>query len=110
MSVAVPDVVRRYFELDAVRDIDAIVALFADDAVVVDEGERRQGTADIRAWQLGPASKYTYSTEVQEAEARGADRCVVTGVLTGNFPGGTAVLKWDFTVAGERIARLAIAP
>jgi hypothetical protein len=35
---------------------------------------------------------------------------VVTGRLTGNFPGGTAELKWDFTVAGGRIGRLIIAP
>ena len=39
-----------------------------------------------------------------------ADRFVVTGRLTGNFPGGTAELKWDFTVAGDRISQLVIAP
>jgi hypothetical protein len=35
---------------------------------------------------------------------------VVTGRLTDNLPGGTAELKWDFTVAGDRIIGLAIAP
>ena len=60
----VPDVVRRYFVLDADREIDSIVALFSDDATVVDEGETRHGTTAIRAWQTGPASRYTYTTEV----------------------------------------------
>jgi hypothetical protein len=32
------DVISRYFELDAQRDRDGIVALFADDAIVVDDG------------------------------------------------------------------------
>jgi hypothetical protein len=110
MSVALPEVISRYFEFDAQRDIHSIVALFADDATVVDEGEAREGIESIRAWQLGPASKYEYTTEVSGTQSLGADRYLVTGRLTGNFPGGTADLKWDFTVAGDLITRLVIAP
>jgi hypothetical protein len=102
--------IRRYFELDADRDIESIVALFSADATVVDEGETRHGIAEIRAWQIGPASRYTYTTEVLGMVAVTADRQVVTGRLTGNFPGGTVELKWDFTVTDGRIARLVIAP
>jgi hypothetical protein len=105
-----PDVIRRYFVLDAKREIDSIMALFSDDATVVDEGETRHGTTAIRAWQTGPASRYTYTTDVLGTDALSADRFVVTGRLTGNFPGGTAELKWDFTVAGQRITQLVIAP
>ena len=43
----VPDVIRRYFALDADREIDSIVALFTDDATVVDEGETRRGTTEF---------------------------------------------------------------
>jgi hypothetical protein len=106
----VPDVVRRYFVLDADREIEPIVALFADDATVVDEGETRHGTTAIRAWQTGPASRYTYTTDVVRTDALAPDRFVVTGRLTGNFPGGIAVLKWTFTVAGDRISQLVIKP
>jgi hypothetical protein len=109
-ALAPADLIRRYFDLDAGREIDSIVALFGDDATVVDEGETRHGTAEIRAWQIGPASKYTYTTEVLDTVALAADRYVVTGRLTGNFPGGSAELKWEFTVAGGRIRRLVIAP
>ena len=104
------EVVRRYFALDAERDVEAIVALFDDDATVVDEGETRHGTTEIRAWQLGPASRYRYTTEILGTVALTPDRYVVTGRLTGNFPGGTAELKWDFTVAAGRICGLVIAP
>jgi hypothetical protein len=106
----VPEVIRRYFVLDAEREIDSIIALFSDDATVIDEGETRHGTMEIRAWQTGPASRYTYTTDVLGTDALSADRFVVTGRLTGNFPGGSAELKWDFTVAGDRISQLVIAP
>jgi hypothetical protein len=40
MSTNLPDVISRYFERDADRDIDSIVSLFAEDATVIDEGGR----------------------------------------------------------------------
>ncbi len=105
MSTELPDVVSRYFERDGERDIESIVGLFAEDATVIDEGEERHGTAEIRAWQTGAASKYTYTTEITGAEALGPDRYLVTGRLTGNFPGGTADLKWDFSIAPAETSR-----
>ena len=110
MSTKLPDVVSRYFERDGDRDIESIVDLFAEDATVIDEGEERHGTPEIRAWQTGAASKYAYTTEITSAEALGPDRYLVTGRLTGNFPGGTADLRWDFSIAGQQITRLVIAP
>ena len=110
MSTDLPNVISRYFERDYDRDIESIVGLFAEDATVIDEGEQRQGTAEIRAWQTGAASKYTYTTEITGTEAVGTDRYLVTGRLAGNFPGGTADLNWDFTIAGQHITRLIIAP
>ena len=104
------DLISRYFGLDAQRDTEGIVALFADDAIVLDEGKTYRGTTEIRAWQLGPASRYAYSTEVLNVEASDPDRYLATGRLTGNFPGGTADLRWDFTVADDQIKRLVIAP
>ena len=110
MSLLTPDVISRYFELDAERNIDAILDLFAQDATVVDEGEARHGTAEIHAWQIGAASRYTYTTEITDTQPLGANRYRVSGRLTGNFPGGNADLKWDFTIADEQISRLVIAP
>ena len=101
MPTNLPDVISRYFERDADRDIDSIVDLFADDATVVDEGEERHGTAEIRAWQTGAASKYTYTTEITSAEALGPDHYVVSGRLTGNFPGGTGRAAARAAVAEE---------
>lgn len=75
-----------------------------------DEGETRRGLDEIRAWQLGPASKYTYTTEVTAGQALGPGHYRITGRLTGNFPGGTVDLKWDFAIDADRITHLLIAP
>jgi hypothetical protein len=104
-----PGVVGRYFELDP-EEVELFVELFSDDATVLDEGETHRGTAKIRSWRTGPATKYTYTTEVFGVESHGRDRYLVSGRLTGDFPGGTADLRWDFTLAGELIGRLVIAP
>ncbi len=101
---------QRYFAADAGRDIEGIVALFTDDAVVLDEGQTWSGPAAIRAWQNGPASRYQYTTEVAEIVSTGENSYRATGRLQGNFPGGIAQLNWDFTLADDLISRLEIAP
>ena len=110
MPANLPNVVNRYFELDADRDVDAIVALFSDDATVIDEGEARHGIDAIRSWQTGAASEYQYTTTITDSEALGENRYRVTARLEGNFPGGKDDLNYDFNVDGERVSRLRIAP
>jgi hypothetical protein len=110
MTSPVPDVIRRYFEADARRDVDGVVRLFTDNAEVVDEGESWRGASRIRAWREGPASRYEYTTELFDTKRVGTDKVVATGRLEGNFPGGTADLTWCFTIGGDLITRLHIGP
>jgi len=110
MSSPAPNVISRYFEADARRDIDAMVTLFTEDAVLVDEGKTWSGIGEIRAWREGPASRYQYTTELFDTDRTGEDEYLVTGRIEGNFPGGTAELNWRFTLAGDRIRHLHIAP
>ncbi|MFI6823312.1 nuclear transport factor 2 family protein [Micromonospora sp. NPDC050187] len=110
MDTAVPQVVQEYFDASARRDVESVVGLFAEDAAVVDESETRRGRSEIRAWQEGPASRYEYTTELRRVEPAGTDAFLVSGRIEGNFPGGTADLTWRFTLAGDRIRQLEIAP
>jgi len=108
MSTPETSVITRYFEADARRDIDAIVALFSDEAVVVDEGQTYHGSEAIRGWREGAASAYQYTTQLIDTKRFDAESYLVTGRLTGNFPGGTAELQWRFTVQNDLISRLEI--
>jgi ketosteroid isomerase-like protein len=104
-----PDAITRYFEADARRDTDAILALFTEEAIVVDEGKEHAGIDRIRYWREEVTSRYEYTTEVVDARRTGKHEYVLTGRLAGNFPGGTADLSWRFTLDGDHISRLYIA-
>jgi ketosteroid isomerase-like protein len=82
------NVITRYVEADKRRDVDAIVALFTADAVVVDEGQTWRGTGAIRTWQDGPASTHQYTTAVSSTERTSRDDYLVTGRLPANGTGG----------------------
>jgi len=110
MTVPIDDVVARYFELDAAQNHESLVALFAENATVVDERQTWRGTDEIRAWRTGPASTYEYATEIEDTTALASNRLLVRGRLTGNFPGGVADLRWVFTINDGLITRLVIAP
>ncbi len=108
MSTPETSVITRYFEADARRDIDAMVALFSNEAVVVDEGQTYHGSEEIQGWREGVASAYQYTTQVYDTKRLDEESYLVTGRLTGNFPGGTAELQWRFTVQNDLISRLEI--
>lgn len=108
MSLPKASVITQYFEADALRDIDAMVALFSNEAVVVDEAQTYHGLKEIRGWREGDASVYQYTTQIDETRRLDEKNYLVTGRLTGNFPGGTAELQWRFTIHHDVINRLEI--
>ncbi len=74
----VPAIIKRYLEFDAGRDVDGIVALFSDNATLVDEGEARNGLDAIRGWRTGAASEYEFTTTITGSGALGDDQYRVT--------------------------------
>ncbi|MFC4020802.1 nuclear transport factor 2 family protein [Micromonospora sp. GCM10011542] len=103
-----PDIIRRYFELAGQRDQDAYFALFADDAVVEDEGREYRGIDAIRRWR-GEVPLVSYDiTDVEQTPAG----TIVTATISGDFPGSpVAGLRFRFGDYDDtRIRRLRIAP
>ena len=67
-----------------------------------------QGTAAIRQWMDAAIRKYEHVVEVLTCtEADG--KTIVTGRVSGNFPNSPVELRYAFTLAGGKIARLEIA-
>ncbi|MEW2385182.1 nuclear transport factor 2 family protein [Micromonospora sp. NPDC047707] len=103
-----PEIIRRYFALASQPDTEAYFALFADDAVVEDEGRTHIGVNAIRAWRA-EVPLVTYEiTDVEQTPA-GA---VVTATVSGDFPGSPVPgLRFRFEDYDDRhIRRLRIAP
>jgi hypothetical protein len=104
-----PDVIARYLRVAAGGDLDTLIGCFTDDAEVVDEGRTYRGHDEIRDWRETVTSKYTYTVEVVQSEAVGAERYVVTAQLEGNFPGSPVQLQFGFVLHDGLIAALEIA-
>jgi ketosteroid isomerase-like protein len=107
MTVKLPQLLADYFAAKNRHDIDAMLTPFAPDATVRDEGEIHQGSDAIRDWMDATTRKYRVTVEVADATANG-QAWRVAGLVSGNFPGSPATLHYNFTLAGDRIARLEI--
>ena len=81
-----PAVIDRYFIVAAERDTDAFMALFTDDADVVDAGQRHRGSDAIRAWRDGVAAQSDYTTTITGTTALGDHGHRVDTRLDGNVP------------------------
>jgi hypothetical protein len=105
-----PEIITSYLKAHQARDLDVAIQGYEPDAAVTDEGRTYNGHAEIRAWLSRSASEYTYTIEMTGASKLGDDRYDVTHHLEGNFPGGTADLRFRFTLRDGKIARLIIEP
>ena len=114
MTKSLPTVISDYLAASDRGDVDAIVACFTDDAVVLDEDQEWRGRPAIREWREKVANAYEYTVEVRERRPRGQvdglERHDVYTHLEGNFPGGTVDLTNRFGLRDGRIARLEIVP
>jgi hypothetical protein len=107
MSVAMPAPLAAYFAAKNRHDVDAALAAFAETAVVEDEGQRRRGHAAIRAWLEETTRKYRPTVEVTGV-SEAAGRTIVTGLVSGDFPGSPVELRFAFGLEGGRVTSLAI--
>ena len=102
-----PKPVAGYFAGSNAHDADACAVWFSDRAVVRDEGREMQGVAAIRDWMESAIEKYQHVVEVVGATEEDG-QTIVTGRVSGNFPNSPVELRYAFTLAGEKIARLEI--
>jgi hypothetical protein len=110
MTFSLPTIISGYLAMFDRNDLDAVVACFTDDAVVLDQGDNVVGHADIRQWLEKVATAYERTVEVRGATALGTldglERHDVYTHLEGNFPGGTVDLTDRFGLRDGRIASL----
>ncbi|MGH7281754.1 MAG: nuclear transport factor 2 family protein [Polyangiaceae bacterium] len=109
MGIKLPAPLTGYYASLRARDIEGVLALFAETAVVEDEREEHHGKAAIRSWMRRTAEKYGALEHEPTAFAEKDGVAIVTSTVSGNFKGSPATLRYTFTLEGDRIARLTIA-
>ncbi|WP_201865038.1 nuclear transport factor 2 family protein [Microvirga soli] len=108
MSKRLPPPLAAYYEAKNQHDIDAMLAPFAKNAVVKDEGQEHHGSSAIRSWIEYTTRKYRVTVDVKQIKPADG-RLIVSGLVSGDFPGSPAMLRYAFTLSGSKIARLEIA-
>jgi hypothetical protein len=107
MDTALPAPIDIYFASENAHDPSAIDRCFAADAIVRDEGRTIKGIAAIKAWRVETGDKYYHTVEPLAVSLRDG-KVVVTGKVSGEFPGSPVHLEHIFGINGDRIAFLEI--
>ena len=107
-ALDLPSPIKAYFAADT-ADARAVALCFSEGAVVIDEQHEHRGRAAIARWKAAATAKYHYISVPIAVDVSEAD-VIVTARLTGNFPGSPVDLRYRFTVDGDTISRLEIAP
>jgi hypothetical protein len=107
MATKLHPTLESYFAATNRHDVDGMIAAFADDAVVKDEGREHQGTSAIRGWMNETIRKYNFRAEPTSV-AGVNDQTAVTVSISGNFPGSPIALTYWFKLGEQKITRLEI--
>jgi ketosteroid isomerase-like protein len=105
-----PAVLAEHLAAHGTRDAERELACYADDALVTDDGHTYRGRAQIRAWLGRAASEYAYSSKLTAVRQDDDTHWTAVHHLEGDFPGGVVDLRYRYTLAGDRITDLTIAP
>jgi len=106
-SIDLPAVAREYFVAANSLNIDSTAALFADEAVVTDEGKRIYGREAIHEWIARTMREFSVTATPEHVVVHDGV-IAVTALVSGRFPGSPVRLTFRFTMAGDRIAGLEI--
>ena len=102
-----PKPIQTYFDAVSPTDGDAVVAAFAPDASVHDEGSIHRGSDEIRSWWLSAQQKYKHRAEPLEL-LETPTKTVARAKVSGEFQGSPIVLRFIFGLAGNQITDLEI--
>lgn len=108
MKTPLPEPIRSYYATAGADDADATIALFAADGAVRDEGVEHRGRSAIREWIALATRKYGPLRLEPTDVAESGDALVVTTVVSGDFKGSPATLRYAFVLHDQVIERLEI--
>ncbi len=109
MHTELPNPIAAFFQAHNSGQTDNFLDLFAADAVVSDESHEYRGDA-IKTWLDGAIANFHPLHGEVISLAPNGEHTVATARVSGTFPGSPVVLRYQFTLQGDKIAALSIAP
>lgn len=105
VSISLQSPLADFFAATNARDTEALFALFAPGATVDDEGFQYRGLDSIRGWIAETVERFRFNIDVVDASLA-AERASVVGVVTGDFSGSPAQVRYDFKLDQHKIVEL----
>ena len=107
MSIELPKPIAGYVAANARLDVDGMLEPFAADAVVLDNGHRHEGRAEVRTLleEAVVGAKAIFAPDTVRHEN---GRVVVEGLAHGDFKGSPIRFTYAFTLENDAIKALEI--
>lgn len=103
-TITLPKAVDEFVAATNAHDADSLLAVFAPDAIVVDDGATFDGPDRVREW----LTAHQIEPRVVIEPVAFADGRLLASV-DGDFPGGPLSFAFDFTTRDDRVTELVIA-
>ena len=107
MPTNLSPIIQKYIDASNAHDVKAILACFADDAVVRDENATHRGKIDIERWITTTIEKYKFQFKPLTLEECD-NETVVSVEISGTFPGSPISLDYHFAISNDKITSLII--
>jgi len=107
MTIKLPRIINDYVDASNAHDVKSVVACFADNALVHDEGKDFRGKKVIEDWITRTIEKYKFQFKPVTFGEDHAE-VVVAIEVSGTFDGSPITLDYHFTIEGDKIGSLTI--
>ncbi|MDF2635381.1 MAG: hypothetical protein K0R78_2255 [Pelosinus sp.] len=107
MSIRLPQLILNFVQGKNDHNSDAVIACFADDAIVHDEGQEICGSAAIKKWIDTSIEKYQVTLDATKLVVQD-NETVLTAQVSGTFDGSPIPLDFHFTINDGKITMLNI--
>ena len=102
-----PPIIQRYVEANNQHDVKSILACFADNALVHDEGKGFRNKKMIESWIVKTIERYKFQFKPVSIKDDNAGVAVAVEV-SGTFDGSPITLDYHFAIEGGKIVSLTI--
>ncbi|MFT4146221.1 MAG: nuclear transport factor 2 family protein [Mobilitalea sp.] len=102
-----PQPIAAFYHASDVYNDDLLASCFAEDAMLVDEGEEYYGPKAVSGHILKANRDAKVMTEIKDCIVKNGET-VVTAIISGNFEGSPIPLDFHFTLNNGKIKTLNI--
>lgn len=107
MSIKLPQLIATFVQAKNDHNSDAVIACFAGDAIVHDDGQEICGIAAIKKWIDTSIEKYQVTLEPTNLVEQ-EQETILTTQVSGTFDGSPVPLDFYFTINDGKIIMLSI--